>query len=162
MAKIPPTNEPTSRGRSQRSRLPYWKMTPRPREPPSYGQERRKARRDLAPGCGGRTDLVRTMGKWKPQQCASTEMAGRSSADTSVQDERKCLTLNSGQSQSPSESSSQGRRRYEHTESPLWESSVIRTQQSDGQRTWTQGQGSSLQEQSTSMPGPFVPTASMS
>ena len=48
-------------GRSLRSRPLYWKTMPRPREPPSYGQEKRKARRDLAPGRGGRTDLERTM-----------------------------------------------------------------------------------------------------
>jgi len=41
--------------------LPLWKTTPRPREPLSCGQKERKARRDLALGRGGRTDLERTM-----------------------------------------------------------------------------------------------------
>jgi muconolactone delta-isomerase len=29
----------------------------------------KKARRDLAPAYGGRTDLERTMGEWELQQC---------------------------------------------------------------------------------------------
>jgi len=105
------------RGRSQRSRPPCCKLTPRPREPPSYGYVRRMVMRNLAPVLGGPTDLVWTMGNWELQQIAVTERGGWSSAAASVQDEWKCWTSNRGQSQSPPECPSRVRRRCEHPES---------------------------------------------
>jgi hypothetical protein len=69
------------------------------------------------------------------------------------------LTRLCGQLESHSESPLHERRGYKHSESRQWQCLVIRRRPSDGQPTWTQGQGRIIQEQTTSMLGPSAATA---
>jgi len=88
------------------------------------------------------------------------ETTGWSSAATSVWDGSMCLTLNSGQSESHSDTELQEHRCYEHTGSQQWQCCVNRSQLWNGRRTWIQGQGNNQQEQYMIMLGPSMPTKS--